>query len=214
MKLGYFADGPWSHKAFEMIINDKRFEVLFIVSRFSKPDLVLKKFAENNNIDFLVFENINSDATVSLLKDYHADLFVSMSYDQIIKEDLLKLPLKGFINCHAGALPFYRGRNVLNWVLINGESEFGITVHYIDEGIDTGAILLKKELNISLKSYAHFRASIYPETSKFVRDVILDIIRGDDLILKSVSQDERQAKYRNYIGEEKIRELKKMLSNT
>ena len=137
-----------------------------------------------------------------------------MSYDQIIKEDLLKLPLKGFINCHAGALPFYRGRNVLNWVLINGESEFGITVHYIDEGIDTGAILLKKELNISLKSYAHFRASIYPETSKFVRDVILDIIRGDDLILKSVSQDERQAKYRNYIGEEKIRELKKMLSNT
>ena len=42
----------------------------------------------------------------------------------------------GFLNCHAGALPFYRGRNILNWALINDEKEFGVTVHFIDEGID------------------------------------------------------------------------------
>ena len=150
MKLGYFADGPWSHKAFEMIINDKRLNMLFVVARFSKPDQILKKLAEDNNIDFLVFENINSVSAVSRLKDYRADLFISMSYDQIIRKDLLKLPPKGFINCHAGALPFYRGRNVLNWVLINGESEFGITVHYIDEGIDTGDIILQKNYPIYL----------------------------------------------------------------
>ena len=45
------------------------------------------------------------------------------------------------INCHAGKLPFYRGRNILNWALINDENEFGITVHYVDEGIDTGPII-------------------------------------------------------------------------
>ena len=48
------------------------------------------------------------------------------------------------INCHAGKLPFYRGRNILNWVLINDEKEFGITVHYVDEGIDTGDIIWQR----------------------------------------------------------------------
>ena len=60
----------------------------------------------------------------------------------------------------------------------------------------------------------HFRASIYPETSKLIRDVIMAIIRGDDLILKSVPQDERQAINRKYIGEEKINEIRKMLLKT
>ncbi len=192
MKLGYFADGPWSHKAFEMIINDKRFEILFIVSRFSKPDPVLKKFAENNNIDFLVFENINSDATVSLLKDYHADLFVSMSYDQIIKEDLLKLPLKGFINCHAGALPFYRGRNVLNWVLINGESEFGITVHYIDKGIDTGDIILQEHYPIYLSdNYNTLLKKSYNYCSDLLMKSLLMIFNDKVIRVKQIDIDSK-----------------------
>ena len=67
-----------------------------------------------------------------------------MSFDQIFKTKLFSLPRLGTINCHAGKLPFYRGRNVLNWVLINDEKEFGITVHYVDEGIDTGDIIIQK----------------------------------------------------------------------
>ena len=72
---------------------------------------------------------------------------------------------------------------------------------------------LKKELDVSLKSYEHFRASIYPETSNFVREVISDIIGGDDLFLKAVPQDENQAIYREYIGEEKINEIKDAIAN-
>ena len=53
------------------------------------------------------------------------------------------------INCHAGKLPFYRGRNVLNWVLINDENEFGITLHYVDSGIDTGDIIIQKTFPIT-----------------------------------------------------------------
>jgi methionyl-tRNA formyltransferase len=56
---------------------------------------------------------------------------------------------KGIINCHAGKLPFYRGRNVLNWVLINDEKEFGVTVHFVDEGIDTGDIILQKTFPVT-----------------------------------------------------------------
>lgn len=190
MKLGYFADGPWSHKAFEMIINDKRLDILFVVARFSKPDQILKKFAEDNNIDFLVFENINSVSAVSRLKDYRADLFISMSYDQIIRKDLLKLPPKGFINCHAGALPFYRGRNVLNWVLINGESEFGITVHYIDEGIDTGDIILQKNYPIYLSdNYNTLLERSYDYCSDLLMKSLLMIVDNKVIRIKQIDID-------------------------
>ena len=50
---------------------------------------------------------------------------------RFFKNKILSLPKFGIINCHAGKLPFYRGRNILNWVLINDENEFGITVHYV-----------------------------------------------------------------------------------
>ena len=53
-----------------------------------------------------------------------------------------------FVNFHAGKLPFYRGRNVINWAIINGETEIGLTAHVVDEGIDTGDIVLQKTLPI------------------------------------------------------------------
>jgi methionyl-tRNA formyltransferase len=64
-----------------------------------------------------------------------------MSFNQIFRKAILAIPPARIINCHAGKLPFYRGRNILNWALINDEKEFGITVHYVDTGIDTGDIL-------------------------------------------------------------------------
>ena len=66
-----------------------------------------------------------------------------MSFNQIFKRQIIDLTRYKIINCHAGQLPFYRGRNILNWALINDESEFCITVHCVDEGIDTGDIILQ-----------------------------------------------------------------------
>ena len=74
-----------------------------------------------------------------------------MSYDQIFGSFLVDKFKNKIINCHAGNLPFYRGRNVLNWVLINGEKYFGITVHYIDKNIDTGDIIVQKKYPINSK---------------------------------------------------------------
>ena len=144
MKIGYFADGPWSHRALEKIAKDDRFQVVFIVPRYETQDPKLKDWAERLDIDYLLFKNVNQMNSIEKLMSYGADLFVSMSFDQILKKDILEATPLGFINCHAGALPHYRGRNILNWVLINDEKEFGVTVHYIDEGIDTGDIILQK----------------------------------------------------------------------
>ena len=144
IKIGYFADGPWSHLAFEKIIQDPEIDVKFIVPRNDTKDETLKNYSLKYNIDYLFPVKINSTEFLKEIKKYDCDLFVSLSFNQIFKSEIISIPKNGIINCHAGKLPFYRGRNILNWVLINDESEFGITVHFVDEGIDTGDIISQK----------------------------------------------------------------------
>lgn len=149
MRIGYFADGPWSHRAFELLIADNGIEIVFIVPRADSSDKVLYNFSLLYNIPYHENCKINSEEFYHIAKSYSCDLFVSMSFNQIFKPRITNLPLLGTINCHAGKLPFYRGRNILNWALINDEKEFGITVHFIDDGIDTGDIILQNTYPIS-----------------------------------------------------------------
>lgn len=149
MKIGYFGDGPWAHEAFKRLISDKTIEIKFVTVRYDKRDPELMALAENNHIPVEIHQNINSDEFLDSISKYDVDLFVSMSFNQIFKTRTINYPTLKTINCHAGKLPFYRGRNILNWALINDEKEFGITVHYVDEGIDTGDIILQKTYPIT-----------------------------------------------------------------
>lgn len=149
LKIGYFADGPWSHNAFLKIIKDQRFDIKFIVPRTDTKDETLLNFSKEFNIDYFILDNVNSETSRKKVCSYDCDLLVSMSFNQIFRKDIINITPIGIINCHAGKLPFYRGRNILNWVLINDEKEFGITVHFVDEGIDTGDIILQKTFPIS-----------------------------------------------------------------
>ena len=144
LRIGYFADGPWSHQALKLLLLDDTLQILFVCARNDSPDPVLKVIATENGLDFITHPKINSDEFVGWMIKYDCDLFVSMSFNQIFKTKLINLPKLKTINCHAGKLPFYRGRNILNWALINDEKEFGITVHYVDEGIDTGDMILQR----------------------------------------------------------------------
>lgn len=149
LKIGYFADGPWSHLAFEKMINSNLIEIAFITPRFDTTDTELKEYSKKYGIDYLLTPNVNSKEYLEQVSRYGCDLFVSMSFNQIFRKTIINIPKYRTINCHAGKLPFYRGRNVLNWALINDEKEFGITVHYVDEGIDTGDIILQKNYPIT-----------------------------------------------------------------
>ena len=144
LKIGYFADGPWSHEALAKLLSDETLQVGFICARNDRPDPVLQIKAAEHGLDFITHPKINSEEFLDRMKGYECDLFVSMSFNQIFRSGLINLPPLKTINCHAGKLPFYRGRNILNWALINDEKEFGITVHYVDEGIDTGDIIIQR----------------------------------------------------------------------
>ena len=116
--------------------------------RYSNPDRRLIEMATEFGIRVLEVSDVNSPEFLGAAEAFKCDLFVSMSFDQIFKKDIINLPPLKTINCHAGKLPFYRGRNILNWALINDEKQFGITVHFVDEGIDTGDILMQKTFAI------------------------------------------------------------------
>lgn len=149
MRIGYFADGPWAHKAFKKIVSDPSLKIVFLTVRCDKKDEVLLQLAKESGIPVELSSSINSQEFIDRVMKYQADLFVSMSFNQIFKEQMINLPRYKTINCHAGKLPFYRGRNILNWALINDETEFGITAHYMDEGIDTGDIIVQETYPIT-----------------------------------------------------------------
>lgn len=182
IRIGYFADGPWSHRAFEKLINDETIEILFIVPRSDTNDNALKDFAIRYKIDYLFPVKINSNEFIENVKSYNVDLFVSMSFNQIFKPSILNVPKLGVINCHAGKLPFYRGRNILNWALINDEKEFGITVHYVDEGIDTGDIIKQQCYPISDNDdYKSLLEIAYVECASILYKAIKEIQEGNSL---------------------------------
>lgn len=182
LKIGYFADGPWSHKALDLIVSDQGLEVSFICARFSNPDQYLKEKARKLGIKFYISEDVNSSRFLTLVSCHECDIFVSMSFDQILRERFYSFPRLGTINCHAGKLPFYRGRNILNWALINDEKEFGITVHYIDEGVDTGDIVLQRTYQISdCDDYGSLLAKAHRECPSVLYEAI-QLIKLENVI--------------------------------
>lgn len=188
MTIGYFGDGPWSHRALEKIIAADGIQVLFIVARFDTRDPVLRDFAEQLGVPFLVHEDVNSAEFREQIAAFGADLLVSMSFNQILRRDILHLAPKGFINCHAGALPLYRGRNILNWALINGEESFGVTVHYVDEGVDTGDIIRQDIIPVTPQTtYADILELAYEHCAGTLLAALTDL-RDDKVQRRSQSE--------------------------
>lgn len=185
INIGYFADGKWAHEAFELLIKDNSIDIKFICVRYNTTDSILKEYADKYNIDYFKHENINSLDFINTIKKYNCDLLVSMSFDQIFKHEIINLTKYKTINCHAGKLPFYRGRNILNWVLINDEKEFGITVHYMDEAIDTGDIILQRTYSITDKDdYSTLLETAYIRCAEILYDSIKLIQAGKQQPIK------------------------------
>ncbi len=180
IKIGYFGDGPWASLALSHIVERQdKFSIAFIVPRYDTQDPDLKEWAQRMGVPFLPHPNVNDDKFIDQIAAFECDLFVSMSFNQILKDKIINATPLGFINCHAGALPFYRGRNPLNWVLINGEKEFGVTVHYVDKGIDTGDIITQNTVAIDINDdYSDLLKKAHDACAKTLIEALEDIEAG------------------------------------
>jgi len=123
-------------------------------------------------------------------------------------QDTIGLFSKGILNFHPGDLPQYRGCSAPEWQLYENNN-IVCTCHYVDKGIDTGNIIEKRVLNVPDNNYYRIRASIYPEISNFLIDIVNKYIRQEEI--SDYIQDENCAIYRKYIGKNKIKELIELL---
>ncbi len=179
MKIGYFGDGPWAHLALDRIRAEPAIEVSFIVARDDTRDPVLAAAANEMDVPFLTHPNVNSDEFITEASRFGADLYASMSFNQILRRPILDATPGGFINCHAGALPFYRGRNPLNWALINGEDRIGVTVHHVDDGIDTGDIIVQRFADVGPDdSYADILDRAFPLCAEVMLEALQALAAG------------------------------------
>ena len=204
LNILFYGDGPWAHLSLEKIIESNEFNIKGVVLRYETQDPTLRNIAEKNDIEVYVSKNVNSDEFINFSKSLDLDLSVSMSFNQIIKEKLRQTNRIGFINCHAGKLPWYRGRNILNWVLINDEKEFGITTHFIDDGIDTGDIINQAIIPIEDDDdYSTLLKKAIQKSPEVLYDALIKIKSGN---YNTIKQNHIAGSYFSYrrIGDEYI----------
>lgn len=108
----------------------------------------VKEVALVHHIPLLQPTKIRGDDFLAGLKEYKPDLIVVAAYGRILPGRLIDMPPLGTINVHASLLPKYRGAAPVQWAIINGEGETGVTIMQMDEGLDTGSILLAEKIPI------------------------------------------------------------------
>lgn len=122
------------------------------------------------------------------------DVLLSVYYDRIIGKRVLELARVASINLHAALLPDYRGRFTFLYAILNGEAEYGVTLHLIDEGVDTGAIIAKRSFPITAAATAQ---SLYDQTAEeaivLFQETLPSIIDGS---FNSTPQDAGRYMYR------------------
>lgn len=140
----------------------------------------VKRFALENGLSLYQFEKIRFDG-VEALKSLNPDVIVTAAYGQILSRDILDIPKYGVINVHASFLPEYRGSSPIQWAIINGERETGITIMKTDEGIDTGDVLMRSEpveINESDTAESLF-GKLAPVGSRTLLECLKKLEKGD-----------------------------------
>jgi methionyl-tRNA formyltransferase len=159
MKIFFFGTPEFAVPTLEKLLNNPNFEILGIITQPDKrrgrgnqltPSAV-KQVALAHNLPIWQPKRLKkSQKTLEILKNSGADAFVVIAYGQLLSPEILAIPKLGCINVHGSSLPKYRGAAPLQWSLVNGETETGITTMLMDEGMDTGAMLLKAYTPIQL----------------------------------------------------------------
>jgi len=154
MRIVYLGTPDFAEKPLEKLIQSG-YNVVAVVTQPDKkvgrkqvltPPPV-KVLAEKHNIKVFQYEKIRAEG-VADLKSLEPDLMITCAYGQILSQEILDIPKLGTINIHASLLPKYRGSSPIQWSVINGEKETGITVMMTSLGVDEGDIILQEKLSI------------------------------------------------------------------
>ncbi len=174
---------------------ENKYNIVGVITAPDKPagrgqkinQSAVKKYALENNLNVLQPTNLKDESFLNQLKALKANLQIIVAFRMLPKQ-VWEMPKYGTFNLHASLLPQYRGAAPINWAIINGEKKTGITTFYIDDKIDTGEIILQKELNIGEN-----------ENAGDLHDRLM--ISGSELVLNTVNKIEN-SEIKTYIQPE------------
>ncbi len=163
-------------------ICNKGYQVVAVVTAPDRPagrgrklqQSPVKLYALGKDIPVLQPENLKNQGFIEELQAYKPDLQVVVAF-RMLPESVWKIPKMGTFNLHASLLPNYRGAAPINWVIINGEKETGVTTFLIDHKIDTGNILLKEKITIDEFETA---ASLHEKVKQAGAPLVIKTIEG------------------------------------
>jgi methionyl-tRNA formyltransferase len=146
----------------------------YIRSKLS-PNRKITRILKKHRIPIIFLkENINSEQSLRTIKTYTPDLLISIAGNQIFKQPLIDLARKGCLNLHTALLPKYRGLMPSFWVLKNNEKETGVSVFFVDKGIDSGPILVQRRMPIM---EGMTQDQLIKESKKMGMDALIEAIR-------------------------------------
>ncbi len=195
----------------EALINSNFIDVVAVVTQPDKPagrslkiqPSAIKQVALGFNIPILQPEKAKDEKFITQLAELNPQLIVVAAYGQILPPAILNLATFGCINVHASLLPKYRGAAPIQWSIINGESETGITIMKIDEGLDSGPILTQKSIPIEPDDTAQtLHDKLASMGSELLIQTIPPYVNGN---LMPRLQDHSQATYAPKITKEHAR---------
>jgi methionyl-tRNA formyltransferase len=144
----------------------------FLASKLN-PNAKVKNILARHRIPLIEIEGgINKEENRNIIKRHNPDLLISIAGNQIFKLPLINLAPQGCLNLHTALLPKYRGLMPSFWVLKNNEKETGVSVFFVDEGIDSGPILVQKRVEIGNRS----QAELIEFTKKLGMEAIIEAI--------------------------------------
>ncbi|HWH62662.1 MAG TPA: methionyl-tRNA formyltransferase [Ginsengibacter sp.] len=187
-------------------IVDADYNVVAVITAPDKPagrgmqltESAVKKYALSKNLKILQPKKLKNPDFINKLKELNADLQVVVAF-RMLPEVVWNMPPMGTINLHGSLLPQYRGAAPINWAIINGEKETGVTTFKLQQEIDTGNILLQKKIEISETETA---GQLHDEMMEAGADLLLQTI--NELVKHSIKEVEQQNWKNSKPGEQNI----------
>jgi methionyl-tRNA formyltransferase len=196
LKIVYLGTPEFSVPCLEMLTTLCFVEISAVVTHPDKPkgrNLILtpppvKIIAEKKGLKLYQPERVSNNVFADILRSISPDLIVIVSFGEILKKEILSIPKIGCINVHASLLPKYRGAAPAVWALINGEKKTGVTTFWLSEKMDSGDMILQKEVNIvpedtrgSLEERLSYEgAEILRETLKRINNGTVERVKQDN----------------------------------
>ena len=154
MRVVFMGTPDFSVPTLECLI--KEHEVIAVVTQPDKPKgrgkamqyPPVKEFALAHDLPVWQPARVRDEEFLARLRSWEPDVIVVVAFGQILPESILNLPRFGCINVHASLLPKYRGAAPIQWAIINGEQETGVTIMYMEKGLDTGDMIAKASIAI------------------------------------------------------------------